>query len=54
MLPATDVTSFGVTKDDRKEQKKAKVQNVLAMSYLTFTLNVTKLLKMISESKSAD
>ena len=47
MLPVTDVTSFDVTKDDRKEQKKAKVQNVLAMSYLTLTLNVLTLLKMI-------
>ena len=53
-LPASNAETLDPTTDEGKAWKKAKVQNALAMSYLTLAFDSPKLLKMIQASKSPD
>ena len=52
--PASKAEAVDATTSDGKEKKKAEVQNTLAISYLTLSMELLKLLKMIQASKSAD
>ena len=51
-FPDSKAEAFDAGTSDGKEKKKAKIQNALAMSYLTLAMESPKLLKMIQASKS--
>lgn len=51
-LPASDAVIIDIMTTSGKASKKAKVQNLLAMSYLTLAMDSPKLFKMVEASKS--